>query len=151
MSDIIYRIIPESYDYLPADERAADGAVKILKMYVQVDKISWKSFENPIFVDCGSNLETITCPFCGHNIDIYVWQEMMSTCYERSYFNNLDVFLQCCNKETTLNNLKYQLDCGFAKFVIEILNPVEPPCKHDIYEASKCFGKLKLKMIVAEY
>jgi len=151
MSDTLYRIIPESFDYLLVDERAADGAVKILKMYVEADKISWESFENPIFVDCGSNLETITCPFCGHNIDIDVWQEMMSTCYERSSFNNLDIILQCCNSETTLNNLKYQMDCGFTKFVIGVQNPVEPPCKHDIYEASKCFGKLKLKMIVAKY
>lgn len=53
--------------------------------------------------------------------------------------------------ETLFSDLKYQMDCGFAKFVIEILNPVQPPCEHDLYEASKCFGKLALKMIVSRY
>lgn len=149
MSDTIYRIIPKSHDFFPVNTQAADGTVNILKMYVKAERISWKSYDDPIFVDCGGNLESITCPYCGDNIEIDDWQEMMSTCYERSSFNYLDIILSCCNREASLNNLKYQMDCGFAKFVIEILNPVEPPCKYDLHEASKCFGKLELKMIVS--
>jgi hypothetical protein len=99
VSDTIYRIIPESYDFLPLDTRAADGAVEMLKMYVQADKISWECFEDPIFVDCGDGLETVTCPFCGSNIDIDVWQEMMSTCYEKSCFNNLAFFFSAVTKK----------------------------------------------------
>ncbi|WP_297430128.1 hypothetical protein [Clostridium sp.] len=151
MSVTIYKIIPENYSFFPIDIRPIDGAVKMLKRYVQADNISWKSFENPAFIDCGSNFESVTCHFCGNNINIDVWQEMIEMCYERSCFNNLDIFRPCCNRDSTLNDLKYQMDCGFAKFVIEVLNPVEPPCKHDLYEASKCFGKLRLKMIVSKY
>lgn len=151
MSDIIYKIIPEIFDFYPVDTKDIDGAVKVLKMYVKADKISWKSFENPTFIDCGSNFDSVLCPLCGESISIDVWQEMMSLCYERSSFNNLDILLPCCNNRSTLNNLKYQMDCGFAKFVIEVLNPELPPCKHDLNEASKCFGKLSLRMVVSKY
>lgn len=149
MSDTMYKIIPESYNFYPIDIRAIDGAVKVLKMYVQADNITWKSFESPRFIDCGSNFESVTCPLCGNSISIDVWQEMMDMCYKRSCFNNLNIVLPCCNKDSTLNDLKYKNDCGFAKFVIEVLNPIEVLCNHDLYEASKCFGKLKLKMIVS--
>lgn len=64
------------------------------------------------------------------------WQEMMSLSYEKSYLNNIDILLPCCKKISTLNNLKYQSDCGFAKFVIEVLNPEHAPCKNELYEAS---------------
>jgi hypothetical protein len=151
MSDTIYNIIPESYNLFPIDIRAIDGAVKMLKMYIQADNIYWESFESPTFIDCGSNFESVTCPSCGKDISMDVWQEMMDMCYERSYFNSLNIFLPCCKKESTLNDLIYKMDCGFAKFVIKVLNPMEPPCKHDLYEASKCFGKLRLKMIVSRY
>lgn len=63
--------------------------------------------------------------------------------------NIFSILLPCCNGESTLNDLKYHMDCGFAKFVIEVLNPVQPICKHDLYEDSKCFGKLSLKTIVS--
>lgn len=151
VSDIIYKIIPEIYDYYPADTKLIEGAVQILKMYIKADKITWEDFENPAFIDCGSNFESVSCPFCEESIAINDWQEMMSLSYEESHFNNLDILLPCCKRVSTLNNLKYQSDCGFAKFVIEILNPEYPPCKHDLYEASKCFGKLSLRMISAKY
>lgn len=38
MSDTLYKIIPESYDFFPIDTKDIDGAVKMLKMYVQADE-----------------------------------------------------------------------------------------------------------------
>jgi hypothetical protein len=149
LSDIIYKIIPETYDYYPADAKSIDGAIQILKMYIKADDITWTGFENPAFIDCGSYLESVCCPFCDESIDMDDWQEMMSLSYEKSQFTNIDILLPCCKKMSTLNNIRYQSDCGFAKFVIEVLNPEYPPCKHDLYEASKCFGKLSLRMIIA--
>ncbi|WP_160676419.1 hypothetical protein [Clostridium sp. C8-1-8] len=151
MADTIYKIIPESHSFFPSNIRDINGAVNILKTYVKADNISWQSFENTTFIDCGSNFELVKCPHCGADISIEYWQEMMSRSYEESRFDDLNIYLQCCNKASKLNDLQYIEDCGFAKFVIEILNPVEPPCNHDVYEASKCFGKLKLKMIIARY
>jgi hypothetical protein len=151
MSDTIYKIIPEIYNFYPADAQSIEGAVKILKMYINADSISSESFESPAFIDCGSNFDSVKCPFCGNTISADVWQEMMNLCYVKSNFNDLNVFLDCCNRESTLNDLKYNMNCGFARFVINVLNPVESPCKHDLYEASKCFGKLNLKMIVSRY
>jgi hypothetical protein len=149
VSDIIYKIIPETYDYYPAEAISIDGAVRILKMYIKADNISWTGFDNPAFINSGSNFESVCCPFCEEIIDMDDWQEMMSLSYEKSQFTDLDILLPCCGKMSTLNNLKYQSDCGFAKFVIEVLNPEYPPCKHDLYEASKCFGKLSLRMVIA--
>ncbi|QAA33611.1 hypothetical protein [Clostridium manihotivorum] len=151
MADTIYKIIPESHNFFPSDTKAIDGAVNILKTYIKADSISWEGFENTTFIDCGSNFELVKCSHCGANISEELWQEMMSRCYAESRFDNLNIYLQCCKKTSTLNELQYIMDCVFSKFVIEILNPVEPPCNHDVYEASKCFDKLKLKMITARY
>ncbi len=152
MSDIIYRVIPDHYAFFPENPLNIEGAIKILEMYLDAEKISSKSYENPAFIDCGTNLESILCPYCESNIDFDVWQEMMDKCFKKSSFNDLSINLLCCNNNSTLNNLKYYWDCGFAKFVIEIFNPKYPPCKHDLYEASKCFGKqITFKMIVANY
>ena len=127
MSDTIYKIIPEIYDFYPTNTKSIEGAVQILKMYIKADKITWDVFENPVFIDCGSNFESVSCPFCEENIDIDDWQEMLSLSYEKSCFNNIDILLPCCKKMSTLNNLRYNSDCGFAKFVIEVLNPEHLP------------------------
>lgn len=70
MSDIIYKIIPEIYNYYPVNSKPIDGAVEILKMYVSADEISWEYFENPAFIDCGVNFNSVTCPSCGQKIDM---------------------------------------------------------------------------------
>lgn len=137
MSDIVYRIIPSNHTFLPESTQPIDGAVKLLKMYIQAEKITWEKYESPTFVDCGGNLESINCPYCGSKIDFDIWQEMMDKSYKKSSFNDLSVYLSCCNSKSSLNDLNYDMDCGFARFVIEVLNPTYPPCKHDLHEASK--------------
>ncbi len=151
MSDTIYKIIPENYNFFPSGTRCIDEAVKLLKGNIHSDSISWTSFENPTFIDCGNCFDSVSCPFCGKEISDDVWQEMMNQCFESSRFNDIEVSVDCCNRETSLNDLNYNMDCGFAKFAINILNPVKPPCEHDLREVGTCLGNIRLKIIVSRY
>ena len=150
MSETIYKIIPNDY-FFSDDKRNIEGAVRMLEMYLPGASITWEKYETPVFVDCGGNLEEIACPNCGKIINTDDWQEMMNHSDESSQFIDLSCILPCCGKASSLNNLLYNMDCGFAKIVIEIVSDVQP-CKHDLYEAGKCFGKFGgLKMIIAHY
>ncbi len=152
MSDTIYKLIPCDYTFYPDDDKKVEGAVRLLKSYIKANTITWEKYDNPVFIDCGDNFDTVSCPFCEKSIEIDTWQEMMNKCFEESEFSNLNIVLPCCLKESTLNDLKYEMECGFAKLVIEVVNPEYPPCKHDLYEANKCFGKsVEFRMIVSHY
>lgn len=78
------------------------------------------------FVDCGSNLETITCPWCRTTIDIAWWTDQLSARYDDG-FDDLTTTAPCCDRACSLNELGYAWPCGFARFQIEIWNPEREP------------------------
>jgi len=78
------------------------------------------------FVDCGSNLEAITCPWCRTNIDIAWWADQLSARYDNG-FDDLTITTHCCDRACSLNELGYDWPCGFARFQIEISNPDRDP------------------------
>lgn len=74
------------------------------------------------FVDCGSNLETITCPRCRTAIDTGWWSEQLSERYDHG-FADLTTTMRCCRQELGFDELDYDWPCGFARFAIELWNP----------------------------
>lgn len=76
------------------------------------------------FVDPGSNLETISCKICSKQLELTWWQERMSEAYQ-SKFTNLQVTTPCCKVISSLNDLDYDFEAGFAGFVIEVIDLAE--------------------------
>jgi hypothetical protein len=74
------------------------------------------------FVDCGDSFENICCPLCGKDIPMDYWQEAMDNADQKN-FSDLEITMPCCGRFTNLNNLKYNQDCGFAKFILTINDP----------------------------
>ena len=121
MSDYIIRMIP-SDPYLKIPEQTLESAKDLLARKIVCDRIQIRSSNEPSFIDCGSNLHSISCPYCGNKIDLSWWGKEMDKAYN-NYFASLDVCLPCCKKESSLNDLKYDFPCGFACSVVEVLNP----------------------------
>ena len=63
MSDYIIKIIPTNPCY-HMDTQKICSIEEYLKVKIKADTIEIKTYNSPIFIDCGSNLEKIICPIC---------------------------------------------------------------------------------------
>jgi len=122
MSDDFLRLIPSSPFYIP-DEKAINKALKVIRDdFSLAESINAEAYESPRFIDQGSNWVRVFCSNCNLEIDIDWWQSAMDQAYE-SDFRILNMKVPCCGVEMSLNDLRYDLPAGFAKFKIEIRNP----------------------------
>lgn len=126
MSEDVLSVIPTD-PYWQPDQAAADRTAALVAEWepgtrdgdVDVD-VSWH--EGLGVVDCGQNLERITCPDCRTSIDIEWWAGLLQAHCEDG-FTTLDVRVPCCGSSTSLDRLDYDWPCGFARFEIAIWNP----------------------------
>jgi hypothetical protein len=127
MSDNVLSVIPADLDWQPTSE-AADAAMAVLqRLAPQLDgfvtteyRTTWH--EQVAAVDCGGNLERIECPACQNAIDVDWWADLLEERFETG-FTNLTVTVPCCGAEVSLNDLRYDWPCGFARFELEAWNP----------------------------
>jgi hypothetical protein len=122
MSDNRLKIIPENPDYIPAQNQQSKAESAFLEIAPDSDEINSTVSDGIQFHDCGTNFENISCPYCGANLDMDWWKEMM----DQNYENGLKLQqnkLPCCGEHATLNELQYDSTQGFAKYSIEALNP----------------------------
>ena len=69
MSDYIIRMIP-SDPYLKITEQTLESAKDLLARKIVCDRIQIRFSNEPSFIDCGSNLHSISCPDCGNKINL---------------------------------------------------------------------------------
>jgi len=125
------------------------GAVNTLQL-TSKEEITFANFKSVQFIDCGNGLAHIFCQWCGHELEMRCWQEIMSNAYDGNAFNCLRFRTPCCKLSSSLEELVYVKPCGFATFVIEVFNPKVIPCAVELHEMNKCFGKINFfKMISA--
>jgi hypothetical protein len=127
MSDDVLSVIPTD-PYWQPDKAAADRITAMVVDLapgipggadVEID-VTWH--DTLTVVDCGANLEKITCPHCGASIDTDWWGDLLEAHYEDG-FTTLAVKVPCCGADTSLDALDYDWPCGFAQFEIAIWNP----------------------------
>lgn len=123
MSDYYVKIIPED-PYCCIDTSAAKKACSYLDECMVAMSVETVTHETPAFVDCGSYLQEIACPFCGG--DLWDWwrDAMDEEAGENGLFARLDEkLLPCCGRWVSLNDLRYDYPCGFACTELVFLNP----------------------------
>lgn len=148
MADNITKIIPVKYDYV-ADEEQIQAALMYIKGIVSDCQIGAEVFETTQFVDCGGELEVIKCPDCGEDISFDWWGEVMETAAEKE-FSDLSVKLPCCGGDSSLNDLKYYLPCGYAKMEITIANSEQKFSEKELINIGELLGE-KVRIILARY
>lgn len=122
MSDHRLRLIPTEPAFVPTDAAARD-ALHILTSHVkEADGVRTTTQPHVIFVDCGSNLERIACPRCSADLSSSWWVAAVNEAYQ-SRFADLHCGLPCCGLTMSLNDLTYECPVGFARFVLEVVNP----------------------------
>ncbi|MBL7495833.1 hypothetical protein I6A84_24070 [Frankia sp. CNm7] len=127
MSDDVLSVIPTDPWWQPEASQAerARGLVTTLVPWNPDSiepEVSLTWHESVALVDCGANLERITCPRCENEVDTDWWRALLDDRYEDG-FNDLSAVLPCCGRQSSLADLHYDWPCGFARFEIEIWNP----------------------------
>jgi len=127
MSDNILSVIPADPYWQPTAD-AAEAAMVVLRRlapqlegFVQTEyRITWHA--KTAVVDCGANLERITCSNCRRDIDTEWWADLLEERFETG-FADLAVAVPCCEADVSLDDLDYDWPCGFASFELEVWNP----------------------------
>jgi hypothetical protein len=122
LSENVLRLIPTDPHFVPDDASAQRAKDQFAQFVPGADEVTETRSEDIQFVDPGANLERISCPRCGQDLAIEWWQERMDAA-SATRFIALAVTTPCCGANVSLNDLNYEWPAGFARFVLEALNP----------------------------
>ena len=126
MSENVLSIIPTDPRWQPGQEQAERARRLLAEFAPDPDrdnsdfKAEWH--ETITVVDCGGNLERITCPLCGATIDTEWWGDLLEERCDEG-FDSLIATVPCCGGHASLNDLEYEWPCGFARFELALWNP----------------------------
>lgn len=137
MADFIYKFIPMNMD------KRFDVVEKDLKTFFgqhidSYEKLHLRFYESIQFIDCGQRFESVVCNHCQHSV-LKVWGELMDKSYQTG-FSERHFITPCCHQETTLDQLIYYGDSGFATCSIDVWNPSEDIDDIEIQVLEKLFG-----------
>ncbi|MYX38770.1 MULTISPECIES: hypothetical protein [unclassified Streptomyces] len=127
MSDDVLSVIPTDPRWQPGHD-AAERAAALVSSLVPRDpdgsdaEIEVSRYDTITPVDCGSNLVSLGCPLCGGSIDTQWWADLLEA-YADLGFETLAVDVPCCGGATSLDALRHDWPCGFARFEIAVWNP----------------------------
>ncbi|NOV04835.1 hypothetical protein [Paenibacillus planticolens] len=144
MSATVISLIPTNPEYVPTAK-----CIEMIHEWIQQYNAQIIITDEVRFIDQGENFEDIKCPFCSSEIEIKWWQDRMEKASESS-FHELTSITPCCNQKTTLNELNYNWEAGFARFSIEILNLSIDISEYDVLTIGEQL-KCSLKKVIARY
>ena len=149
MAETILKLIPVEPGWVP-DFKTQQNAEEQLKAFLpQADEVMVIVTDGIEFVDPGENLKQIICPNCGSVLEESWWLGAMEQAAQTGY-TDLMTELPCCRKRLSLNDLSYQATAGFARFILEALNPKASLEKTNIEKLEQLIG-IKLRYIIAAY
>jgi len=149
MSDNILKLIPIDPLFVP-DEQAQQAALDLFSSWLPMaDAVSGTASDEVNFVDQGANWERVACPACGQALDEAIWQAMMDAGFP-THFADLTVTMPCCGAIGSLNDLQYEWPAGFARYVLEALNPAADLDENQLHQLEQIIG-CRIRKIWAHY
>lgn len=125
MSDNWLLVIPSDPKFVPS-EPAQQEAMKQLRSFVpaasSVDVTTSKEIR---FIDCGGNWSGVRCPRCDSDVEAWFFAEMTRV-FDESRFQGCSAVIPCCGMSILLEDLRFGCPVGFARFMLEAVNPDVP-------------------------
>jgi hypothetical protein len=121
MSDNFICIIPRDPWFIPDEHAQIQAQQRFQQFAPQAYDITISVTQTPIFVDAGVNFESVVCPRCHQELNSW-WKMVMDRTLPEQVAN-LAVVTPCCGASLSLNTLRYEWPCGFARFTLEAQNP----------------------------
>lgn len=150
MSDNLLIFIPTHPQYIPSEQAQQEARVLLESCMPHADEVTVCETPEVEFVATGGNLEDIFCPSCGTHLSMSWWMEAMNKAFLETRFNDLTVSSPCCNRAISLNNLRYELPTGFARFRLVVRNP-GTDVDDEVILALEALLQCKLKKIWAHF
>ena len=122
MSDDYLRLIPTQPDFVPTVGGAESARRRLAELVPDAEEVTAIVTDDVEFIDQGANFERIRCPKCGRQLETEWWHARMDEAAVAS-FAALEVSMPCCGARVSLNDLIYEWPAGFARFVLEAMNP----------------------------
>ena len=122
MSDSYLLLIPTDPHFVPSPAAAELARLRLEQLVPDAEDVTAVVNDSVEFIDQGSNFERVRCPHCGRVLAQEWWSDRFDQA-EATEFSALEVSVPCCGSSVSLNDLKYELPAGFAKFVLETMNP----------------------------
>ena len=122
IGDHVLYLIPDISSQVPDVARFPIIVELLGRLAPTAESASISVTETVRFFDAGENLESIRCPACEEDVDFGWWGESMGMAYEAD-FEDLSVTTPCCSTSTTLHDLEYDWQQGFARWAAELRNP----------------------------
>jgi hypothetical protein len=122
VSDDYLRFIPTEPAFVPDPAAAEQARRRLAALVPNADEVTATYTDQVQFVDQGANFDRVSCPRCRTTLGIDWWHEAMDASFEAA-FERLDVRVPCCGATLSLNDLDYDWPAGFARFVLEAMNP----------------------------
>lgn len=123
MSDDFLRLYVKDVSFIPEEHAVNNALVYLKELAPKADSIDFTSDPAVAMIDCGADLESVSCPHCGAELDMQHWHEWMEADYKAGTFMLAPIAMRCCGKKAALNDLTYREHIGFAKVWIDIMNP----------------------------
>jgi hypothetical protein len=149
MSDALLRIIPADPMFVPSDVACHSASMRLREALGGIE-VSVRITDEIAFVDAGANFESIACPLCDSELDQDWWGEAVGEAAERD-FEALTVTVPCCGRQTSLNDLRYEVPQGFARCIIEATNPDVDALPQRLVDELAAILGCKLRLIWAHY
>jgi hypothetical protein len=122
MSDTILRLVPTSHTFIPSATEVAQAIHALEQLCPRAQEVTASIWDKVMFVDCGGNLDSISCVHCGADQLAWFFDET-SRKYEANKLMDLQVKMPCCGASSSLNELKFDWPAGFASASIDVLIP----------------------------
>ncbi len=123
MSASFITILPKDPQWIP-DQQTQTAAEKALGVVAPNSTVIRSVVSDTVaFYDCGANFEKVSCPFCGSTLDLTWWQQAIDNDCRDEGFTLAKLATPCCHKETTLNDLVYDWEQGFSRYMLEVEEP----------------------------
>lgn len=131
-------VIPTDPRWQPSRE-AGERMAAILRKLVeesgeQQDEFEVVWHERIAAIDCGENLERITCPLCRGSIELEWYADLLED-NDCEGFDDLTVTVPCCGGRTTLDALHYYWPSGFARFEVAVWNALWEPLPEETMDS----------------
>jgi hypothetical protein len=122
VSENLLRLLPVDPSFEPTPLQRGRGLNAFRRLVPRASKVIEECAGSTVFVDAGSNFESVHCPVCGADISLQWWKHQMDTAWN-TRFEQLTVDLPCCNSSLSLNDLTYTWPQGFARWYLSAANP----------------------------
>lgn len=126
MSDFVLSVIPTDPAWQPSQASGERMAALLRELAPDAGTIDVGWYEKVTAVDCGENLERITCPICRRSIDVDWYADLLEEHLDEG-FDDLAVTAPCCGAETSLDALDFDWPVGFARFEVAVWNSLWDP------------------------